>query len=499
LQLPWYQIPAVWTFGVAAVAFALFASLLSLRWRGEARSALLLAGMVLSALWAASAAGYVVNHAPAMWRTAVTFDVARLAVLIGFVVLLLRGEATIVGRRAGLALPSALAVLFLTAVVYGYPAPGVTEPEGHSYLLALAPMVMLAVIGLASVEQLYRRTPEALRWNVSPLCIGLGALFAYDLVFFADALLFRIVDANWWQARGLAQALVIPLLGVAAARNREWTFDVSLSRSVLLGSTAVAVAAVYLLTISLLGFIVRFFGGQWGTTLATVLVFGALLFIGFVVASRTFRSKLRVMVAKHFLSRRYDYREEWLKFTRLIADAPTAGGLSLNARCILALGEVVETASGALWLRRADGYRQVERVSQPAVTEVERESDDLASFLRTTGWVIEVDEARRDPARYRNLRLPAWLQASVNAWLVVPLTSADDLVGFVVLGRPRVSLTLDWEALDLLKTAGRQTAGHLAQAAGDRSTTRSPASSSRSTACRRLSCTTSRTWSRNCN
>jgi hypothetical protein len=105
-------------------------------------------------------------------------------------------------------------------------------------------------------------------------------------------------------------------------------------------------------------------------------VFGALLFIGFVVASRTFRSKLRVVVAKHFLSRRYDYREEWLKFTRLIADAPTTGGLSLNARCILALGEVVETASGALWLRRADGYRQVERLSQPAVSDVERESDD---------------------------------------------------------------------------------------------------------------------------
>jgi len=464
LQLSWYQIPAVWTFGVAAAAFALFASLLSLRWRGEARSALLLAGITLSALWAASAAGYVVNHAPAMWRTAVTFDVTRLALLIGFVVLLLRGEATIVGRRAGLAVPGSLAVLFVVAIVFGYPAPDVPEPEGRSYLLSLAPMVMLAVIGLASVEQLYRRTPEALRWNVSPLCIGLGALFGYDLIFFADALLFRVVDADWWQARGLAQALVIPLLGVAAARNREWTFDVSISRSVLLGSTAVAVAAAYLLAISLLGFFVRFFGGQWGTTLATVIVFGALLFIGFIAASRTFRSKLRVVVAKHFLSRRYDYREEWLKFTRLIADAPTAGGLSLNARCILALGEVVETASGSLWLRRADGYRQVERQSQPAVTDVEREDDALASFLRTTGWVIEVEEARRDPAKYRNLQLPPWLQVSVNAWLVVPLNTADNLVGFVVLGRSRISLTLDWEVLDLLKTAGRQTAGHLAQA-----------------------------------
>jgi putative PEP-CTERM system histidine kinase len=464
LQLPWYQIPAVWTFGVAAIAFALFASLLSMRWRGEARSALLLAGMVLSSLWAASAAGYVVNHAPAMWRTAVTFDVLRLAALIGFVVLLLRGEASVVGRRSGWAVPGSLAILSVVALGFGYPAPEVAEPDGTSYLPALAPMVMLAIIGLASVEQLYRRTPDALRWNVSPLCFGLGALFAYDLVFFADALLFRVVDAEWWQARGLAQALAIPLLGMAAARNREWTFDVSLSRSVLLGSTAVAVAAAYLLVISLIGFFVRFFGGQWGTTLATVVIFGAVLFIGFVVASRTFRSKLRVVVAKHFLSRRYDYREEWLKFTRLISDAPRVGGPSLNARCILALGEVVETASGALWLRGVQGYRQVERLSQPAIADVEREDDALAAFLRSTGWVIEVEEARRDPAKYRNLRLPGWLLASANAWLVVPLTSGDDLVGFVVLGRPRVSLTLDWEVLDLLKTAGRQTAGHLAQA-----------------------------------
>lgn len=464
MQLSWYQIPAVWTFGVAAAAFALFAALLSLRWRGEARSALLLAGVVLSSLWAASAAGFVLSHAPAMWRTGVVFDVARLVVFIGFVVILLRGKASIITRRVGLAVPGSLAALFVIALVFAYPAPGVPEPDGASYLLALAPMVMLAVVGLASVEQLFRRTPDALRWNVSPLCFGLGALFAYDLVFFADALLFRVVDPDWWQARGLAQAMVIPFLGMAAARNREWTFDVSLSRSLLLGSTAVAVAAAYLLVISLLGFFVRFFGGEWGTTLATVIVFGALLFIGFVVASKTFRSKLRVMVAKHFLSRRFDYREEWLRFTRLIADETLSDGQSINSRCILALGEVVETASGALWLRRADGFRQVERLTQPAVADVEREDGGLATFLRTTGWVIEVDEARRDPGKYRGLNLPNWLLVSANAWLVVPLTSGDDLIGFVVLGRPRVNLTLDWEVLDLLKTAGRQTAGHLAQA-----------------------------------
>jgi putative PEP-CTERM system histidine kinase len=77
--------------------------------------------------------------------------------------------------------------------------------------------------------------------------------------------------------------------------------------------------------------------------------------------------------------------------------------------------------------------------------------------------VIDVDEARRDPDRYRGLQLPQWLRSNTNAWVVVPLLVADGLLGFVVLGRPRVDLKLDWEILDLLKTAAQQTAGYLAQ------------------------------------
>jgi len=461
LLAPWYLDPAIWSFSIAAAAFAAFALLLSLRWRGELRSSLLLAAIVLSALWAVSAVAFAIKGSVPMWRTAAAFDVLRLVGLLAFVLLLLRGEASISGRPAGLGLPLALGLLGLAALIIGYPPPDLPEPDGSSFLVPFALMLALAVIGLACVEQLYRRTPDALRWNVLPLCLGLGGLFVFELIMFTDALLFRLLDEDLWVARGLVQSAVIPLLGLAAARNREWTFDVAVSRNVVLGSTALVAVSAYLIIIAALGYHVRVFGGQWGTTLATAMVFAGVLFFGFVVASRTLRSKLRVLVAKNFLTYRYDYREEWLKFTQLIAQP--GDGQSLHSRCVLALGELVETASGALWLRDDGDYVQVERIGQPEVGERERDDADLPSFLRATGWVIDVDEARRDPAVYRGLRLPAWLRASTRAWLVVPLPTGDDLVGFVVLGRPRVHLTLDWEMLDLLKIAGRQTAGYLAQ------------------------------------
>jgi putative PEP-CTERM system histidine kinase len=461
LLASWYLNPAFWSFGITALSFAVFAVLLSLRWRGEFRSSLLLAATVLSALWAVSAASFVLGGSSPMWRTASVFDTLRLGALLAFLLTLLRGEAGVSGRSMGLALPIASGALCVASLIMGVPPPELQEPPGGSFLLAFGLMLALAIVGLAATEQLFRRTPDALRWNVWPLCVGLGGLFAFDLVLFTDALLFRVLDRELWVARGLVQALVVPFLGLAVARNRDWTFDVSFSRGVVLGSTALIAASAYLLAIAVLGYHVRFFGGQWGETVATVLVFLALLFFGFVAASRTMRSKLRVLVAKNFLAYRYDYREEWLKFTALIAQP--GGGRPLHDRSILALGDLVETASGALWLRRDGGYRQVARLAQPEDLQVEGDAADLPSFLRATGWVIDVGEARRDPEKYRGLQLPHWLRANPNAWLVVPLLVPDGLLGFVVLGRPRVELRLDWEVLDLLKTAARQTAGYLAQ------------------------------------
>jgi putative PEP-CTERM system histidine kinase len=60
--------------------------------------------------------------------------------------------------------------------------------------------------------------------------------------------------------------------------------------------------------------------------------------------------------------------------------------------------------------------------------------------------------------------LPAWLaQGPGTHWLVVPLSVHDELLGFVVLARPRAPLPMNWETRDLVKTASRQAAGFLAQ------------------------------------
>jgi putative PEP-CTERM system histidine kinase len=84
-------------------------------------------------------------------------------------------------------------------------------------------------------------------------------------------------------------------------------------------------------------------------------------------------------------------------------------------------------------------------------------------FMTEREWLIDLDEYEREPGLYEDLVLPGWLERMPRAWLVIPLIVHDYLLGFMVLARSPAQHHFNWEDSDLLKTAGRQVAVHLAQ------------------------------------
>ena len=457
--------PTIWSYGFATLVFAAFAARLVLSWRGGYRAHVVLGAAVASALWAGFVFLALAFSASEFWWLARFFDVVRISVWLTFLILLLGDwPGFSVAARQLISRPwrfLGAAALLIAAVVLPEAMPWKVAAPQRGAIGVFLVLLGISVLGLALVEQLYRRAPENRQWAIKPLVIGLAGMFAFDLIMYAEAVLFQHLDPEMWATRGVAHALVVFFIAVATARNTTWTIDLHVSRGVVFHSTAVFIAGISLLVVAIAGYWVREFGGGWGETLQFAFVFAALLCLSSMALSRSLRARLRVLINKNFFSYRYDYRKEWLRFTHLLGTSDT--GEALHENVVHALANLVESVGGAVWLERDGAFFQVARVNMSVTVEPESVSSSLSTFLVRTGWVIRVDDVIGAPHRYPELVLPHWLVEQRDAWLVIPLPNGTDTIGFVVLTKPRTPIDINWEVLDLLKTASRQAASYLAQ------------------------------------
>jgi putative PEP-CTERM system histidine kinase len=135
---------------------------------------------------------------------------------------------------------------------------------------------------------------------------------------------------------------------------------------------------------------------------------------------------------------------------------------------VQAIANLVESPSGALWLREGGNYTVAARWHMPDAAGIEPLGSDFCRFLEERQWVVDLDELRVDAEKYEGLAAPAWLTSLARAWLVVPLIMHGSLLGFMVVSQPRSRVALNWEVTDLLKIAGSQAASYLAQQQADK-------------------------------
>jgi putative PEP-CTERM system histidine kinase len=358
---------------------------------------------------------------------------------------------------------ASFSVLMMTLVLYRVTSSQPVATAGGIDFL-LAGFLIMAIAGLVLVEQVIRNARAESRRSVKYLCMGLGALFAYDFYLYSHALLFQHVDQAIWNARGFINALVVPVIGIAAVRDPQWSLDIFVSRRVVFHTTALLGAGLYLLAIGAGGYVIREYGGTWGAIAQVIFLFGAALVLTILFFSAQLRARVRVFINKHFFHYKFEYREEWLRFIHtLTTEEPNE---QLRERTIKAIADILDCRGGLMWLYR-DGHRY-ELVANwlmptPDVDCHLDADSSLARYLRDEEWIINCQEYEIAPHVYRDLQLPDWFARIENAWLITPLVFHDRLLGMVVLARAPVTHALNWEDYDLLRIVGRQSAAHLAQ------------------------------------
>ena len=349
----------------------------------------------------------------------------------------------------------AVSILFIGPRVFGIS--DFHNITSYGYMVWVA----LALIGLLSVEQVYRNTNIAKRWSIKYLCIGIGLIFAYDFYLYSDALLFRQVSPPLWEARGLVNTIAVPLIAIAIARNPTWDLGIHVSRTIVFHSATLLGAGFYLLIMAGAGYYVRYYGGTWGGVLQVTFFCAAGILLLILIFSDQIRAQTRVFISKNFFSYKYDYREEWQNFTQTIA----SGEGEVPNRIARALSSLVSSNGALIWAK--DESNQLTLIENWDMVDPELKkpgwSGELLEFVESTGWIIDLDEYRQAPESYPGLNLSKDLTGIENAWLIVPLLLQSKALGIVVIKRSDVRQIINWEDQDLLKMAGQQAAAYLAQ------------------------------------
>ncbi|MBV9537660.1 MAG: PEP-CTERM system histidine kinase PrsK [Acidisphaera sp.] len=327
--------------------------------------------------------------------------------------------------------------------------------QTDSYLAAggIAALLSVAVCAILLVENLWFNTDRILRWHVALACVGLTGLFVYDILRAADTMLSGRVSLQLSAGQPLAALLVAPFFALHVLRNRSRAMPIRMSRTVASHSATLIISGVFLISLSVVGETLHQFRSPWGGVAEVGVLFAGMLAVAVLVTSGSARSWVRAVVVDNFFTHRYDYRTEW---NRCIEILSTRDAYSpLHARVVRALAETVDSPAGALFLRDRGGqaFAWAGSWNMPAISQPVMAEHPVVRRFGQAERVVELSALSGEEA------LPG---AAGESWLALPL-GEDDLLGFVVLARPRATFRLDREVYGVLRTVARMSATFIAE------------------------------------
>ncbi|MBU3004141.1 XrtA/PEP-CTERM system histidine kinase PrsK [Paraglaciecola arctica] len=346
-------------------------------------------------------------------------------------------------------------ILSLPITAIAMPYLGI-EKESWKFLL----QTIIALEVLVLLEVIYRQAGEN-RWALKPLILYLAVISVFEFVTFANALMVEQIHINYIAARGYIYSAMIPFLVLAIRRVENWGVEIYISRDVVMHSTLLMVAGGYLFVMALLGYAVKYLGGEWGATIQVVLIALSLALLVSLFLSMSFRTKIKVFITKHFFANQFDYRYEWLKLTHFLNTKESEDNVYETA--LRGLTQAIDYQTGCLIQVQNGELNVLANIDKPQLNEDEYAVLlEFAAFFNVKNWIIDVEELRTQPYVYEELKVNHGLLNGVSFQLAIPIYDDEEFWGMVVMkGTDNTSKKLNWELRDYLTAVNAQISNFL--------------------------------------
>ena len=297
------------------------------------------------------------------------------------------------------------------------------------------------LVGLAMVllhlENLYRSAARLTRWKIKFLVVGVFLAFASQIVIVSYAILYGFIHPLSPFFGALGYLLGQCMIAFALVRHRLFDVDIFVSRYVVYRSLTLALVGSYLLSLGLVAELFRQLNMPLDLLSGTFLAILGGAVLSLLLLSENIRRRVQRSIHTHFYKHKYDYRVEWMEYTRRLSRATAIPEIAV---------QTVNRLMEVMWVRQAAMYtfgdspgrmtlaHHVEYDALPAALDLPPQAVEA---LRESARLIPATEAKDDPPDIA-LAGAQGVLGEVPVGCLVPIVALDTLVGLLAVG-PEVS------------------------------------------------------------
>lgn len=369
--------------------------------------------------------------------------------------------------RAGAALGCAALVAMAVAMI-AIPSFETADVQGPFYAAQLDALgrygVILQMLGtvvvLAGLEASLRASTGGARWRTKYLFLGLGGIFLVRFYLFSQMLMFQVLMAVYVTTASVTLAVGNLVAAAALVRSRVQDSNFTVSRRLVYRSVVVGVLGAYLLVVGVLAWLLNRFGIAEEMFWGSIVIFVSALGLAAVLLSEDVRWRLKRFIGLNFYRSKYDYRQQWIAFTKRLASLVTLEEIAPQL-----LGAVVEgtgASRAALYLAddRDGHFRLAGDLGGGTPPGSFPPDADLVERLRDTSQPVALGEGPAAAEAMPDSPARRFMVDGVG----VPVRWRGTLVAVMLLGPERAGARYTAEDFEFLATVGEQAAGAIVTA-----------------------------------
>lgn len=339
------------------------------------------------------------------------------------------------------------------------------QPAGEYFLYFLFFSILFI---LHNLENTYRHASSSIRWGIKFFLLGVFGVAFFYIFLISFMLLYKIIRVEYFVAEAMILIISGLLIIFSLVRYRLMDTDVFISRQVVYNSLVLFVVGTYLITIAILGYLIKYHVISQEITqflVVEVFIYVAIIGLAAMLLSEGIRHKVEVYISKHFYKHKYEYDEVWIAFTRSIGS--NIGLHTLLPQVASSMQDIVNTDQVYIFLYDEKSDRLVLSESSVPLKSpftISMESSLVKYFQQTPNPQVAVKIFKGNTRLQQIYHEQPELFDTLEISLCAPLRVKDNFIGILAVGAERSGEPYSYEDYALLHTIGIQAASMILNA-----------------------------------